>query len=76
MTTEKGELKMKKFNNAEVVELSLDKTENGLWDSDIETNVCGGGWNPFYLFTENDSKKPEQPTDQKPVTPADETSLS
>ena len=57
---------MKKWNVPAVVELEIAETANGLWNSDKETNVPGGGWNPAYVFTENNKKSEDE------VTPPEE----
>lgn len=60
---------MKKFVAADIVELNINETASGLWDSDRETNVCGGGWNPAYIFTEHPSKAQDEKNDtQDPET--------
>ncbi|MDD5901301.1 MAG: hypothetical protein PUC73_10475 [Lachnospiraceae bacterium] len=45
---------MKNWNAPEVKELNIAETENGFFDSDVETLV---------MF--NDSKKPSTPTDEE-----------
>ena len=43
---------MKKFNVAEIVELNLSETKNGIIDADFET---------FVLFNDDLAKKPQYP---------------
>ena len=36
---------MKKWNAAEVVELNINETAHGKWDSYVEFSINGNGWN-------------------------------
>ena len=48
------EFKMKTWKNAEVVELNINETAHGQWDSYVEFSVNGTGWNND-LFDGKDS---------------------
>ena len=71
ITTEKGEFVMKKFNNAEIVELNLNETANGLIPFLFETCILFDGPD-FQHGSEETTTNEEQPG-----TPIDnETQLS